>query len=135
MDKLTTLEDVRAVLKYEVERYNHHQVHSTTREIPSYRFEAARGAGRSLFRPFVLPKPYTSTKDIFCLREKRMVDGYRRISLFSHRIEVPKVPVREEVDIHLIPDTTREVMDIRIWWNNALVLTVTYPLREFRVHF
>ena len=135
LDKLTTLEDVRAVLKYEVERYNHHQVHSTTREIPSYRFAAARAAGHSLFRPFVVPKPFTSVKDIFCLREKRMVDGYRRISLFNHRIEVPKVPVREEVDIHLIPDTTREIMDIRIWWNKALVHTVTYPLREFRVHF
>lgn len=135
LEKLTTLEEVRAVLQAELQRYNHQQRHSTTHEIPSIRFEAARVAGQSLFRPFALPKPYTSPKDIFCLREKRRVDGYRRISLFSHTIEVPKVPVREEVEVHLVPDTVKEAMDIRIWWNNALVHTVTYPLRDFRVHF
>jgi hypothetical protein len=135
LEKLTTLEEVRAVLKAELDRYNHHQRHSTTGEIPSVRFEAARLAGQSLFRPFAIPKPYTSLKDVFCLREKRMMDGYRRISLFNHLIEVPKVPVREEVEVHLVPDTIKEAMDIRIWWNNALVHTVTYPLRDFRVHF
>jgi hypothetical protein len=135
LERLTTLEEGRAVLRGEVDRYNHQHVHSTTGEVPSLRFEAARAAGQSLFRPFALPKPYTSPKDVFCLREKRMLDGYRRISLFKHTIQVPKVPPREEVDLHLLPDTTKEVMDIRIWWNNALVHTVTYPLREFRVHF
>jgi len=34
-----------------------------------------------------------------------MVDGYRRISFFNHKIEVPNVPLREYVGIHLIPDT------------------------------
>ncbi len=54
--------------------------------------------------PFALPKPYTSAKDVFCLREKRMVNGYRRISLFNHEIVVPHAPLREEVEVHLIPD-------------------------------
>jgi len=31
-EKLTSIEDVRAVLKEEVDRYNNHQVHSTTGE-------------------------------------------------------------------------------------------------------
>ena len=135
LENLTTLQEARSVLADEVDRYNNHQVHSTTGEIPRIRFEKALLAGNSLFRPFVLPKPYTSPKDVFCLREKRMVDGYRRISLFGHTIEVPKVPVREEVEIHLIPNTVKEVMEVRIWWNNTLVHTITYPLREFRVHF
>jgi len=103
IEKLSTIEEVRAVLKGEVDRYNNHQVHSTTGEIPSIRFEKARKEGNSLSRPFVLPKPYTSAKDVFCLREKRMVNGYRRISLFSHEIIVPHVPLREEVEVHLVP--------------------------------
>ncbi len=107
LEKLTIIEEVRYVLKEEVSRYNNHQVHSTTGEIPSIRFEKARKEGNSLFRPFVLPKPYTSAKDVFCLREKRMVNGYRRISLFNHEIEVPNVPLREEVEIHLVPDIAR----------------------------
>jgi len=134
-EKLTTLQEVRSALKAEVDRYNNRKVHSITKEIPSIRFEKARATGNSLFRPFSLPKPYTSTKDVFCLRETRMVDGYRRISLFNHKIEVPNVPLRSYVDIHLVPDIERGIMDIRIWWNNKMVQSVTYPLTEFTVHF
>ena len=96
-EKLTAIDDVRAVLKNERNRYNNHQVHSTTGEVPSIRFERARKEGNSLFRPFALPKPYTSIKDVFCLREKRTVNGYRKISLFNHEISVPHVPLREDV--------------------------------------
>ena len=134
-ENITTFEEARAVLRAEIDRYNNHQVHSMTKEIPSIRFENARAAGNSLFRPFSLPKPYTSSKDIFCLRETRMVNGYRRISLFNHKIEVPNVPLREYVEIHLVPDITMDVMDTRIWWNNRMVHSVSYPLKGFRVHF
>jgi len=135
LEKLDKLEDVRCVLREEIDRYNNHQVHSTTKEIPSIRFDKARAAGNSLFRPFSLPKPYTSPKDVFCVRETRMVNGYRRISLFNHEIEVPNVPLREYVDIHLIPDPRRQIMEIRVWWNDTMVHSVTYPLHGFRVHF
>jgi len=135
LEHITTVQEARPVLKEEVERYNHHQVHSTTKEIPSIRFEQARAAGNSLFRPFSLPKPYTSSKDVFCLRETRRVNGYRRISLFNHTIEVPNVPLYEEVEIHLIPDMLKQIMDIRIWWNRKMVHSITYPLNEFTVHF
>ena len=136
IEKITAIEEVRAVLRGELDRYNNHQVHSTTGEIPGIRFEKARREGNSLFRPFALPKPYTSIKDIFCLREKRRVNGYRRISLFNHEILVPHVPLREEVEVHLVPDTGRGALEVRIWWNNQIVQSVTYPLKEFpRVHF
>lgn len=136
IEKLTTIEEARAVLKEELDRYNNHQVHSTTGEVPSIRFERARKEGNSLFRPFVLPNPYISTKDVFCLREKRTVNGYRKISLSSHEIVVPNVPLREEVEVHLTPVTSRGALEIRIWWNNRMVHSVIYPLKEFpRVHF
>ncbi len=136
IEKLTTINDVRAVLKEELNRYNNHQVHSTTGEVPSIRFEKARKEGKSLFRPFTLPKPYTSTKDIFCLQERRMVNGYRKISLSNHEIVVPNVPLREEVGVHLIPDVERGALEVRIWWEDRMVQWVTYPLREFpRVQF
>jgi len=131
IEKLTAIDDVRTVLKEELNRYNNHQVHSTTGEVPSIRFDKARKEGKSLFRPFALPHPYTSTKDVFCLREKRMVNGYRKISLSNHEIVVPNVPLREEVKVHLIPDTNRGALEIRIWWENRMVQSVTYPLKEF----
>lgn len=136
IEKISTIDDARDVLKEELDRYNNHQVHSTTGEVPSIRFEKARREGKSLFRPFALPKPYTSTKDVFCLRETRRVNGYRRISLSNHEIVVPNVPLREEVDVHLIPDVETGALEVRIWWEDQMVNSVTYPLKEFpTVHF
>src|SRR5512145_199500 len=80
LEHISTPDDARPVLREEVHRYNYHQVHSTTREIPAVRFEKAQNEQRSLFRPFVLPKPFSSPKDIFCLRHMRTADGYRKIS-------------------------------------------------------
>ena len=134
-ENLSSLEDVRSVLKSEVQRYNNHQVHSTTGEIPNIRFDKARSEGTSLFRKFALPKPYTSHLDVFCLRTTRMVNGYRRISLFNHTIEVPNVPLREDVEIHLTPDEPEQLMHIRIWWNKNMVHSLSLPLQGFRVQF
>jgi hypothetical protein len=64
-----------------------------------------------------------------------MVNGYRRISLFKHQIEVPNVPLREDVDVHLVPDETMQLMHIRIWWNGNMVHSISLPLQGFRVHF
>jgi hypothetical protein len=134
-ENLSTREEVRSVLQAEVQRYNSDQVHSTTREVPNIRFERARKEGNSLFRKFTIPKPYTSAQDVFCLREKRMVNGYRRVSLFGHLIEIPNVPLREDVDLHLVPDEVRQLMHIRVWWNDHMVHSLFLPLDGFRVHF
>jgi len=135
LENLTTLEDVRSVLRDEVDRYNNHQVHSTTGEIPSLRFEHARKSGNSLFRPFSLPKPYTSPKDIFCLRETRILNGYGLISLFNRKIDVPDVPDREDVELHLIPDLDRNALEVRIWFEQKMVHSLTFPMADLRVHF
>jgi len=134
LENISALEEVRSVLLEEIDRYNNRQVHSTTGEIPRIRFDKARKTGNCLLRPFSLPKPYKSPKDVFCLRETRVVDGYRRISLFNHTIDVPNVPLREEVEIHLAPDTVKEAMEIRIWWNAKMVHSLALPLDGFGVH-
>jgi len=135
LEHITAIADGRVVLKEELDRYNNHQVHSTTGEIPRIRFANAQAAGSNLFRPLSLPKPYTSPKDVFCLRETRVVNGYRRVSLFNHEIEVPNVPLREEVELHLTPNIAKQVMDVRIWWSQKMVHSVSLPLAGFRVHF
>lgn len=134
LEKIASFEETRAVLREEVHRYNYHQVHSTTGEIPAIRFEKAKKAGNSLFRPFALPKPYQSVKDVFCLRTMRIVDGYRKISLDRHAIEVPKVDVRQDVELHLVPDFAKNVLEVRIWFEAQLVRSVNLPLNEFQ-HF
>jgi GNAT superfamily N-acetyltransferase len=53
LEKISDLEDVRSLLRDELDRYNNHQVHSTTKEIPSIRFAKANQEGSSVFRPFL----------------------------------------------------------------------------------
>jgi len=135
LEHLATLDEAQAVLRAEVDRYNRHQVHSTTKEIPEIRFHNARKLGNSLFRPFALPEPYTSPEDVFCLRETRVTDGYRRISVANQVIEVPGVLPREHVELHLVPDPDTHAMHIRIWHAGKLVRRLACPLDPFRVHF
>lgn len=132
LEQIATLEGARQVLREEVHRYNYQQVHSTTGEVPAIRFANAKKVGNSLFRPFALPQPYKSAKDVFCLRTTRTLDGYRRISLDRHSIEVPKVEVREDVDLRLVPDLDRNVLEVRIWFEGKMVHSVNLPLNEFR---
>jgi transposase len=131
LEKITEFEGARQVLQEEIQRYNYHQVHSTTGEVPAIRFANAKKAGNTLFRPFALPKPYKSAKDIFCLRLTRTLDGYRRISLNRHSIEVPKVDVREDVELHLVPDLGKNVLEVRIWFKDKMVHAVNLPLDRF----
>jgi len=135
LEDIRDLEEVRGVLREEVDRYNSHQVHSTTKEIPSLRFNKAVAVGNSLFRPFAIPRPYISEKDVFCLRERRTMNGYRRISLFSHQVQVANVPPFEEVNIHMFPNLDKQLMELRIWWNDQLAHSVALPLEDLRVHF
>ena len=130
LENLTSLEEVRGVLCDELDRYNNHQVHSTTGEIPSLRFENARKNGNSFFRPFSLPKPYTSPKDVFCLHESRIVDGYGRISLFNTDIKIPHAPLHEDVELHLIPDLPNNALEIRIWFQAKMYHSLAIPLEN-----
>ena len=135
LEKIGDIDGARFVLFEELDRYNNHQVHSTTGEIPSIRFERAIAEGKSLLRPFSIPKPYSSPKDVFCLREQRVVNAYSRISLHNHEIQVPNVPLRVAVDIHMIPDFVKKTMEVRIWLHDQFVHSLTLTLEGFRVQF
>ena len=71
---IKTIEEAEQVLEKEITRYNYHQVHSTTGEAPIIRFERAIREKKSLFREFKIPSPYTSIKDIYCLRVERRLN-------------------------------------------------------------
>jgi hypothetical protein len=137
LEHISTLADARSVLREEVHRYNYQQVHSTTREIPALRFEKARKENRSLFRPFALPQPFTSAKDVFCIRHKRIADGYCKISIAGHSFQIPGIEPREDVDLHFVPDETKNQVEIRIWSSGKLVHTAYLPIASLEklVHF
>jgi len=119
-DRIKTVEGAGEVLKCEVDRYNNRQLHSTTGEIPILRFERALKEKRSLFREFEIPSPYTSVKDIFCLRVKRKVDAYHKISISNLKLKVHKAPLREEVELRIAPDEKTGLAEVRIWYKDIL---------------
>ena len=117
---IKTIEEAEKVLESEVTRYNYHQVHSTTGEIPILRFERAIEEKKSLFREFTIPSPYKSVKDIFSLRVKRKVDPYHKVSLHNLKFRVHKAPLREEVELRIVPDEETGIAEVRIWYKDTL---------------
>jgi transposase len=127
LEHITTVTEARPVLREEVHRYNYQQVHSTTQEIPAVRFERAQTEHRSLFRPFALPAPFSSPKDVFCLRYARTADGYRKISIAGQVLQIPGIEPRDDLQVHLIPDEPKNLVELRIWASAKLVHTTHLP--------
>lgn len=75
---------------------------------------------KSLFREFKIPSPYTSIKDIFCLKVKRTVDAYHKISLDKLTFKVHKAPLRKRVELRITPDKKTGLAEIRIWYEDTL---------------
>lgn len=134
-DRVTKFTEVREIFRDEVSRYNNRQVHSTTKEIPIMRMEAALNQNRTMFRPFSIPKPYESTKDIFCLRTTRTVNHYQKISLYTLMFDVPNVRPGQEVGIRIRPEPETGQAEVRIWHQNCLAAAKIILLKDLpQVH-
>ena len=69
---------------------------------------------------FMIHEHYTSEKDFFCIREKRTVNGYQRISLFNHNKRVNSVAQRYDIIlsgkfINLINLPSFELIKLLFW--------------------
>ena len=83
---------------------------------------------KSLLREFTIPSPYKSVKDIFCSRVKRVVDAYHKISINNLKFPVHKAPLREEVELRIVPDQKTGIAEIRIWYKD--ILTDVYQVKN-----
>jgi hypothetical protein len=129
-ERLTKIEELRAVLRKLVETYNTQWVHSTTKEIPIVRFENALNPQQCLFRPLRVVKPDQDVKDIFCLRARRVVNGYRKISFDGMELAVPNGTPGQVVDLKLIPDMKHETLEVRFWQPGKFLGSQLVPLSK-----
>jgi L-rhamnose mutarotase len=119
-ENVTDISHAQRVLNQEIKRYNYHQVHSTTHEVPYYRLKEALRENKSLFREFVIQPPFQSVKDIFCLRLNRRVDAYRRISINNEFFKVKNSTPHETVTLRIYP-LNAQISEVRFWYNNRLI--------------
>lgn len=131
-ENIRRIGEVREILSCEVKRYNEHQLHSTTQEIPIIRFERAIKQGKTLFRPFKAPYPYESTKDIFCIKEERTTNAYRRVSSDGIEFKVTGVDPYEKVELRMAPDEETGLTEIRFWHKGRLVGTQKIKSMELK---
>lgn len=119
-ENITDIKDAQVILNHEIRRYNYKQIHSTTQEIPIYRFNKAINDKKSLFRDFKIPHPFRSVKDIFSLKITRFADAYRKISINNVKFKVNKVNPRDEVVLRIYP-LNNQISEIRFWVDNQLL--------------
>ncbi len=126
----TAKEDVRsfnatrAVFREERDRYNLRQVHSTTGEVPIIRFEALSNAGKTMLRQFVIPKPFRHLNDVFCFREERVVDAYRKVSFHGMEFTISGALPRQTVEHRYAPAALDGCTEIRVWYRRQRLLDV-----------
>jgi hypothetical protein len=137
LNKINSMQDARIILSEEIHRYNYHQVHSTTKEIPVIRYEKALEQNRSLLRPFALPSPFSSPKDVFCIHQMRTSDGYRKISIAGQSFQIPTIEPRDDVELHFVPDEDKNLVEIRVWSSRKFIHTINLPISDLQkvVHF
>jgi hypothetical protein len=135
-EKLTTLSELKDVLRRLKDDYNNVWVHSTTGEIPANRFEKQLNAQLCLFRPLLSVLPNVDRRDIFCLRFRRRTDGYRRVSFDSVMFDLPNAKPHHDVDIHVTPDLKTGTAVFRFWQEKTFVGEKRVKLSSLRtVHF
>lgn len=117
---VTDIQQAHPILREEIQRYNYRQVHSTTEEVPYFRFQRALKEKISLFRQFKVKPPYLSPKDIFCLKLDRVVDAYRKISVNNTHLRVNGVNPGDSVNLRISP-IGRTLAEVRFWSNGKLM--------------
>ena len=134
-EDVTDIRAAQRVLNYEIHRYNYKQVHSTTQEVPYFRFQRALAEKRSLFREFQVRPPFQSVKDIFCLRVERTIDSYRRISINNLQLKLNNATPRKMVTLRIYP-LSRDVSEVRFWCDDKLIDIQRVKNKDLKgVHF
>jgi hypothetical protein len=118
-ENVSDIYQARPILSHELGRYNYHQVHSTTQEVPGYRFQTALDENKSLFRKFEIRPPFLSIKDIFCLRYERTTNAYGIVSFYNLQF---RLPTGEGQRIGLrIYQLDNNFSEIRFWHRGVLL--------------
>ena len=131
-ENVTDIKQAQLILNGIIRKYNYQWIHSTTKEIPYVRLKRALKEN-SLFREFKVPAPFVSTKDIFCLRVKRSIDAYRKVSLNNLKFKVNTAP-SQPVVLRIYP-LNKNVSEVRFWCKDKLVDVQKAKNSDLKINF
>jgi len=132
-EDVSEIKQAQIILNSLIRKYNYQWVHSTTKEIPYLRLKRALKTN-SLFREFKLPAPFVSTKDIFCLKVKRTIDAYRRVSLNNLVFNVKNAMPSEPATLRIYP-LNKNVSEVRFWCKDNLIDVQRAKNSDLRINF
>jgi len=74
---------------------------------------------------------------VFCIRHKRIADGYRKVSFSGLSFQIPGVDPHDDVELHLIPDESKNLVEVRFWAHDRLLHSLNIPISSVdkSVHF
>lgn len=135
-ENVTDIDSGQRILNQEVYQYNYRRVHSTTEEVPYFRFQRALKEKKSLFRTFEVKPPYQSVKDIFCLRINRTVNSYRKISINNIVLKVNHASIGSRINLRIYPNERTGLSEIRFWYDNTFLGAQNVKNKDLNiVHF
>ena len=97
---------------------------------PYLRFQRALKEKKSLFREFRVKPPFISPKDIFCLREERTVDRYKKVSLNNVELKVNGARWGAKVELRIYPNLRTGLAEIRVWYKDKLLEVKRAKLKD-----
>jgi len=65
--------------------------------------------------------PFRSTEDTFCLKAKRMVNSYHKISINNLELKVSSAPLHERIQLRIIPDKESGLSEVRFWYKDEFL--------------
>lgn len=135
-EDVTNIGSAQKILNQEIKQYNYRRIHSTTKEIPYLRFQRALKMKKSLFREFRVKPPFMSPKDIFCLREERTVNKYKKVSLNNIELKINNACWGAKAELRIYPNLRTGLAEIRIWYRGKLLDIKKAKLKDLgMVHF
>ena len=129
-ENVKDISHAQRILNTERDHYNYKQVHSTTKEIPNRRFNSALQAKKSLFRSWVIPKPFLSLRDIFALRCQRFVDNYHSVTIKNITVKLSNVEPRYPVDVRVYI-LAQDFYELRFWYQGKLNKVERMKIKDF----
>lgn len=81
----------------------------------------------------MVPPPFKSTKDIFCLMTERVVNPYRKILFQNLEFRLSGVSIRDIIQLRIVPHKDKEIAETHFWGESDSLGTQRIRLEDINL--